>query len=87
MTHIHGAVIWTEAVIVNRFENQNELEIVLSDDTTRVMNRKNWEDSFNENTFEITKSKLFKLKLNSKIKFATWVGYSERKYFCDIEEM
>jgi hypothetical protein len=49
-------------------------------DTTRTMLYKNWEDSY-----PTTLTKLRDLPIGAEIEFATWNGYGEKVWFCDVE--
>lgn len=82
MSHINGTLKWSNAIFLKCREGENGLHLILSDGTLRTMLYQNWEDSF-----PITLQKLKALRINTAIKFATWNGYDELKWFCDVEQV
>ncbi len=80
MTHIFGSIIWTDAVFHSFSVEDSELILLLGDGSKRIMNHKNWEESF-----PITIENLKNLKDGDLIKFATWSDYDEKLWFCDIK--
>ncbi len=80
MTHIKGSLLWTEAVFDSFVPESDGLRLCLADCSDRKMNFVNWEESF-----PVTKNKLEELSKGQLIKYATWNGYSEDKWFCDVE--
>lgn len=81
MSHISGELNWTFAIFVGYKECTDGLNLFLSDGTLRIMLYKNW-----ENSFPTTLQKLKALRINTPIKFATWNGYDQLKWFCDVEQ-
>jgi len=79
MTHIKGPLLWTDATFDRFKEDKEGLILWLSDGTHRTMNYANW-----ENSHPLTLINLKKLSKGQLIKFATWNGYNEDKWFCDV---
>ena len=80
MTHISEPLKWTDGVFSGFCDKKSELILFLSDGTKRVMNFKNWENSYPQ-----TLENLKILKSGDLIKYATWNGYDEKQWFCDVK--
>jgi len=81
MSHISGPLKWTNGTFLKYEKSENGLHLFLFDGTSRTMLYQNWEDSFPS-----TLRKLKALRINTDIRFATWNGYDELKWFCDVEK-
>lgn len=82
MSHIRNPLKWNDAVFDGYSKETTELVLRLSDASIRIMIFENWEDSYPQ-----TLEKLKKIKKGTRIRFATWNGYDELKWFCDIEKI
>lgn len=80
MTHISGNLIWSDAIYEKHERTASQITMTLSDGTIRYMNFKNWDMDAEE-----TYRKLEKLTSKQKILFATWGGYDEKIWFCDVK--
>lgn len=79
MSHIREPLKWTDAVFAGYSKGTTGLVLRLSDASIRTMLYENWEESYPQ-----TLDKLKMIKNGAHIRFATWNGYDERKWFCDV---
>jgi hypothetical protein len=82
MSHIREPIKWTRAKFSGYEEGSNGLILKLEGDSNRTMLYKNW-----DNSYPITLSKLKNLRTGAEIEFATWNGYDERVWFCDVQRI
>jgi hypothetical protein len=82
MSHIREPLRWTKARFSGYEVGAKGLILKLVDNTSRTMLYKNW-----DNAYPITLSKLKTLQTGEEIEFATWNGYDEKKWFCDVERI
>jgi hypothetical protein len=80
MSHIQGALKWNKAVFCGYFENATGLHINIDKNRHLTMYYENWEESY-----PITLAKVQQIPVGAHIKYATWNGYDELKWFCDVE--
>lgn len=81
-SHVRGDLVWSERIVTSFWENQDALFIGLKDGTSRRMNRENWQE-----TYEITRHQMLEIVPGRAHMVATWGGYDERKWFCDLKPM
>lgn len=79
-SHVRGNLVWFEAIVTSFWERQDALFIGLEDGTSRRMNRENWEE-----TYEITRHQMLDIVPGRTFMIATWGGYDEHKWFCDLK--
>ena len=82
MSHIHGALKWSEAVFYGYFEDAVGLHIKIDKNIRLTMYCENWEESY-----PITLAKVQHIPVGASIKYATWNGYDVLRWFCDVEQV
>ena len=82
MSHIREPIKWTKAKFLGYEEGSNGLILKLVGNATRTMLYKNWDDAY-----PVTLSKLKALPTGAEIEFATWNGYDEKVWFCDVNRI
>lgn len=80
MSHINGPLKWSNATFLKYELGVNGLQLILSDGSLRTMLYQNW-----ENSYPVTLEKIKLIRINTPIRFATWNGYDESQWFCDVE--
>lgn len=80
MSHISEPLKWTNAIFEGYAEGSRGLVLKLIDGTDRIMLYKNW-----DNSYPTTLLKLKNIPIGSAIKFATWNGYDNFVWFCDVK--
>lgn len=82
MTHINGTLKWTYSVFLRYEEGDDGLKLILFNGSQRTMLYDNWESSYPK-----TLSNLKAIPKGAAIRFATWNGYDETVWFCDVEQV
>lgn len=82
MSHIQGTLKWSEAVFYGYLEDAAGLHINIDKNRHLTMYYANWEESY-----PITLAKIKLIPVGAYIKYATWNGYDELKWFCDVEQV
>jgi hypothetical protein len=82
MSHIREPIKWTRANFSGYEEGRKGLILKLADNSIRTMLYNNWYGAYPK-----TLSKLKTLTRWEEIEFATWNGYDEKVWFCDVERI